>query len=629
MNKKQRNNLIRILLSAIFTILLEFIPVSRTLRLILYIADYLLIGSDIIIKAFHGIKNLKPFDENLLMAIATLGAFALAVYTKSGDFTEAIAVMLFYQTGKWFQSYAVGKSRKNITELMDIAPDLAYVSDENGTLSETDPEDIEIGTVIVVRPGERIPIDGVVTEGSAFIDTSALTGESVPREVSPGENVLSGCINLNGVIWLKTTKEYADSTASRVMELIEDAGMRKSKSEQFISRFARVYTPVVIFAALALAFLPPLFLILTGSAPLFGTWIYRALTFLVISCPCALVVSIPLSFFAGIGNAGRNGVLIKGSNYLEMLSEIKTMVFDKTGTLTKGVFEVTAVHPEEDFTDLLLHMAAHAERYSEHPIANSIRKAYPDEADGCSVEDIEETAGHGIKAVINGRTVIAGNEKLMDAHGIKWHKCHKEGTILHVAIDGEYAGHIIVSDGLKPNSKKAIEELKKRGINDVVMLTGDGKETAERTAAELGISRVFSSLLPQDKLTIVEKMISEKRNEKDRVAFAGDGINDAPVLSRADIGIAMGALGSDAAIEAADVVLMDDDPHKLVTAIGISERCMRIVKENIVFAIGVKVLVLILGAFGLTNMWAAIFADVGVMIIAVLNAMRCMLYKEK
>ncbi len=628
MNEKQKRNLIRIIVSVILVIALAIINPAGIIRLIAYILVYIIVGYDILIKAFKGIKNGQAMDENLLMAVATLGAFSLALYTGSGDYNEAIAVMLFYQIGEWFQSYAVGKSRRNISELMDIAPDYANIEGENGELIKTDPDDVEPGTIIVVKPGERIPIDGVVEEGETTLDMAALTGESVPGFKKAGDEVLSGCINLSGVIRVRTTKEFGESTASRVMELIEDAGSRKSHSEKFISRFARVYTPAVIIAALALSIIPPLALMILGRAPLWGTWIYRSLTFLVISCPCALVVSIPLSFFAGIGCAGKNGILIKGSNYLEMLSETSTVVFDKTGTLTKGVFEVEAVHPKAMDTVSLLHIAAHAERHSNHPIAGSIREAYPDEADGCAVEEVEEIAGHGMTALVNGKKVIAGNEKLMEKEGVEWKKCSKQGTIIHVAMDGDYAGHIVIADRIKPNSKRTIEALRKEGIQEIVMLTGDGEEVARNVAKELGIEKVFSSLLPQDKLRIVEKLISEKASEKSRVVFTGDGLNDAPVLSRADIGVAMGALGSQAAIEAADVVLMDDDPYKLLMAIKISGKCMGIVKQNIVFAIGIKLLCLLLGALGIANMWVAIFADVGVMVIAVLNAMRCLTFKE-
>ena len=624
MNQKQKKNLIRIMIAAGMTVLLHFLPVEGVLRFLLYMATYLIIGYDILIKAFRGIKNRQPLDESLLMSIATLGAIALALYVKSGDYTEAIAVMLFYQIGEWFQSYAVGKSRKNIADLMDIAPDHANLEGENGQLEEVDPDDVEIGTVIVIQPGERIPIDGIVVSGSSSINTAALTGESVPRDVKEGDEVISGCINLNGLLKVETTKEFGESTASKVLELIEDASSRKSRSENFITKFARVYTPVVVGSALALALLPPLVLLILGKDPSWGTWIYRALTFLVISCPCALVVSIPLSFFAGIGSASRQGILVKGSNYLETLSETKTVVFDKTGTLTKGVFDVTAIHPELVDETTLLHLAAHVERYSKHPIANSLRRAYPNEADDCLVEDVEEIAGHGITARVNGQAIAVGNDKLMDRLGAKWHECHKHGTILHVAIDGKYAGHIVISDVIKENSKQAIAELKKNGIRETVMLTGDMKEVAERVASELDLDRVYSELLPQDKVAKVEELLKEKRSEKEVLAFVGDGINDAPVLSRADIGIAMGAMGSDAAIEAADIVLMDDDPLKISTAVRISRKCLRIVKENIWFAIGIKLACLILGACGAANMWFAIFADVGVMVLAVLNAIRCM-----
>ena len=624
MSQKQKKNLIRIIIAAVMSILLHFLPVEGAPRFILYMITYLIIGYDILIKAFQGIKNRQPLDESLLMTIATLGAIALALYTKSGDYAEAIAVMLFYQIGEWFQSYAVGKSRKNIADLMDIAPDHANIETENGQLEQVDPDDVEIGTVIVVQPGERVPIDGIIVSGTSSLNTSALTGESLPRDVKEGDEVISGCINLNGLLKVETTKEFGESTASKVLELIEDASSRKSRSENFITKFARVYTPAVVGAALALALLPPLVLLMLGKDPAWGTWIYRALTFLVISCPCALVVSIPLSFFAGIGSASRQGVLVKGSNYLETLSETKTVVFDKTGTLTKGVFEVTAIHPEIVDEDTLLHLAAHVERYSKHPIANSLRKAYPNEADDCSVEDVNEISGHGITARVNGQTIAVGNDKLMNRLGAKWHECHKHGTILHVAIDGEYAGHIVISDVIKENSKQAIAELKKNGIRETVMLTGDLKEVAESVASELKLDKVYSELLPQDKVAKVEELLKEKRSEKEVLAFVGDGINDAPVLSRADIGIAMGAMGSDAAIEAADVVLMDDDPLKISTAVRISRKCLRIVKENIWVAIGIKLACLVLGAFGVANMWFAIFADVGVMILAVLNAIRCM-----
>ena len=628
MNKKQKKNLIRIIIATAATIALHFIPVTGIVQFVLYMAVYVLIGYDIIRKAFLGIKNRQPMDESLLMAIATIGAIVLALYQQSGDYVEAIAVMLFYQIGEWFQGYAVGKSRRSISDLMDICPDYANIEGENGQLEQVDPDDVEIGSIIVVQPGEKIPIDGVVVDGISSLDTAALTGESVPRDVKPDDDVISGCINLNGLIRIRTTKEFGDSTASKVLELIEDAGSRKSKSENFITKFARIYTPAVVYSALALAIIPPVIILLMGGGITFGTWVYRALTFLVISCPCALVVSIPLSFFAGIGAASRQGVLVKGSNYLEILSETKTVVFDKTGTLTKGVFEVSAIHPECLSENELLHMAAHVERYSTHPIANSIRLAYTNEADDCSVEEVEEIAGHGITALVNGKRIAVGNGKLMNKVGADWHECHSHvGTVLHVAIEGRYEGHIVISDVIKPHSAQAIKELKRSGVDKTVMLTGDAKKVADHVASKLSVDEVYSELLPQDKVAKVEELLEKKASEKDVLAFAGDGINDAPVLSRADIGIAMGAMGSDAAIEAADVVLMDDDPLKISTAIAISRKCLRIVRENIYFAIGIKLLCLALGAVGIANMWVAIFADVGVMILAVLNAIRCMFIK--
>ncbi len=622
MNKKQKKNLIRILVSAGLMILLHFVPASGWIRFVLYMIPYLLIGYDILWKAIKGIIHRQPFDECLLMAIATVGAMALAI-SENGDYTEAIAVMLFYQIGEWFQSYAVGKSRKNITDLMDIAPEYANI-EQDGHLEQVDPDDVEIGSTIVVKTGEKIPIDGVVLDGKASLDTAALTGESLPRSVHQGDEVISGCINMDGVLKICTTKAFEDSTVAKVLELIEDASSHKSHSENFITKFARVYTPIVVYSAIVLAFIPPLIQCLMHTQPQWGTFLYRALTFLVISCPCALVISIPLSFFAGIGAASHEGILVKGSNYLEILSEIKTVVFDKTGTLTKGVFEVTNIHPEKISADELLHMAAHVERYSTHPIANSLKKAYPNEDDDCVISDAKEIAGQGMQAMVNGKLVCVGNAKMMDAMGICWQDCKDAGTIIHIAIDGVYAGHIHISDVIKPHTKQAISELRKNGITDVVMLTGDSQKVAQRVAEEIGIQNVYSELLPQDKVKKVENLLQNKAKENDRLAFVGDGINDAPVLSRADIGVAMGAMGSDAAIEAADVVLMDDDPLKLATAIHISRKCLRIVKENIWFAIGVKVLCLILSAFGLANMWLAIFADVGVMILAVLNAMRCM-----
>ena len=622
MNKKQKKNLIRILVSAGLMILLHFVPASGWIRFVLYMIPYLLIGYDILWKAIKGIIHRQPFDECLLMAIATVGAMALAI-SENGDYTEAIAVMLFYQIGEWFQSYAVGKSRKNITDLMDIAPEYANI-EQDGHLEQVDPDDVEIGSTIVVKTGEKIPVDGVVLDGKASLDTAALTGESLPRSVHQGDEVISGCINMDGVLKIRTTKAFEDSTVAKVLELIEDASSHKSHSENFITKFARVYTPIVVYSAIVLAFIPPLIQCLMHTQPQWGTFLYRALTFLVISCPCALVISIPLSFFAGIGAASHEGILVKGSNYLEILSEIKTVVFDKTGTLTKGVFEVTNIHPEKISADELLHMAAHVERYSTHPIANSLKKAYPNEDDDCVISDAKEIAGQGMQAMVNGKLVCVGNAKMMDAMGICWQDCKDAGTIIHIAIDGVYAGHIHISDVIKPHTKQAISELRKNGITDVVMLTGDSQKVAQRVAEEIGIQNVYSELLPQDKVKKVENLLQNKAKENDRLAFVGDGINDAPVLSRADIGVAMGAMGSDAAIEAADVVLMDDDPLKLATAIHISRKCLRIVKENIWFAIGVKVLCLILSAFGLANMWLAIFADVGVMILAVLNAMRCM-----
>ena len=623
MNTKQRKNLIRIIITACLLLVLHFLPVTGILRFVLYMIPYLIVGYDILIKAFKGIIHRQPFDECLLMVIATIGAIALALY-QSGDYVEAVAVMLFYQVGEWFQSYAVGKSRRNIADLMDIAPDYANVEGEDGSLEQVDPDDVEIGTIITVKPGEKIPIDGIVAEGGSSLNTSALTGESLPRDVKEGDTVISGSVNNNGLLKIRTTKEFGESTVSKVLELIEDASSRKSKSENFITKFARVYTPIVVFAAIALALIPPVVLLLLGRPPLWGDWIYRALTFLIISCPCALVISIPLSFFAGLGGASKQGVLVKGSNYMETLSMTKTVVFDKTGTLTKGTFTVTAVHPQEISEEELLHMAAHVERFSNHPIGISLRLAYPKEKDDCRVEEVEEIPGQGIRARINGRVVYVGNTKLMDSVGAAWKACHHIGTTIHVAIEGRYAGHIVISDTIKPHSRQAIETLKKHGVRKTVMLTGDMKAVAEQVGSSLGIDEVKSELLPQNKVEEVERLLAEKKNAKDRLAFVGDGVNDAPVLSRSDIGIAMGAMGSDAAIEAADVVLMDDDPYKIAVAIQISRKCLRIVKENIWFAIGVKVLVLLLGALGIANMWAAIFSDVGVCVIAVLNAIRCM-----
>ena len=625
MNKKQKRNLMRIIVAAILMIVLHFAPVSGMVRFGLYLVPYLIIGYDILWKAFKGVKNRQPFDESLLMAIATLGAIILAVY-EDGDYTEAIGVMLFYQIGEWFQSYAVGKSRRNISELMDIRPDYANVERENGQLEAVDPDEVEVGTIIVVKPGEKIPIDGEVVEGSSTLNTSALTGESLPREVESGDEVISGCININGLLKIRTTKEFRESTVSKILDLVENASSRKSKAEDFISKFARVYTPAVVAAAIALALVPPFVRMGFMGVPAdWDVWIYRALTFLVISCPCALVISIPLSFFAGIGGASKAGVLVKGSNYLETLSKVKTVVFDKTGTLTKGVFQVTAAHPQEMSEKELLHLAAHVERYSTHPIAASLRAAYPNESDSCRVEAVEEIAGQGIRAHVNGNVVCVGNSKMMEAVGAEWYDCHRHaaGTVIHVSINGRYAGHVIISDVVKETSKAAIAALKSVGVARTVMLTGDAKEVADAVAKELGIDQVRSELLPADKVQNVEELLLENKGNGN-LAFVGDGINDAPVLTRADIGIAMGAMGSDAAIEAADVVLMDDDPMKISQAIRISRKCLVIVNQNTWFSIGIKLVVLLLGAVGIANMWFAIFADVGVMILAVLNAMRAL-----
>ena len=625
MNKKQKRNLMRIIVAAILMIVLHFAPVSGMVRFGIYLVPYLIIGYDILWKAFKGVKNRQPFDESLLMAIATLGAIILAVY-EDGDYTEAIGVMLFYQIGEWFQSYAVGKSRRNISELMDIRPDYANVERENGQLEAVDPDEVEVGTIIVVKPGEKIPIDGEVVEGSSTLNTSALTGESLPREVESGDEVISGCININGLLKIRTTKEFGESTVSKILDLVENASSRKSKAEDFISKFARVYTPAVVAAAIALALVPPFVRIGFMGVPAdWDVWIYRALTFLVISCPCALVISIPLSFFAGIGGASKAGVLVKGSNYLETLSKVKTVVFDKTGTLTKGVFQVTAAHPQEMSEKELLHLAAHVERYSTHPIAASLRAAYPNESDSCRVEAVEEIAGEGIRAHVNGNVVCVGNSKMMEAVGAEWYDCHRHaaGTVIHVSINGRYAGHVVISDVVKETSKAAIAALKSVGVARTVMLTGDAKEVADAVAKELGIDQVRSELLPADKVQNVEELLMENKGNGN-LAFVGDGINDAPVLTRADIGIAMGAMGSDAAIEAADVVLMDDDPMKISQAIRISRKCLAIVNQNTWFSIGIKLVVLLLGAVGIANMWFAIFADVGVMILAVLNAMRAL-----
>ena len=622
MNKKQKKVLIRIIVSASLLVLLNFIPVTGILRGVLYLIPYLVIGYDILIKAAKGIKNRQPFDENFLMAIATIGAFTIAVYEKSGDFNEAVAVMLFYQIGELFQSYAVGKSRRNISELMDIRPDYANLEAEDGTLSQVDPDEVEIGSIIVVKPGEKVPIDGVIVEGTTTFNTSALTGESVPQDAAPGNEVISGCINLTGLVKIRTTKEFGESTVAKVLELVENASSRKSRSENFISKFARIYTPAVCYSALALAILPPVALLLMGKAPGWDVWIYRALAFLVTSCPCALVISIPLSFFAGIGGASKAGVLVKGSNYMETLSEVRTVVFDKTGTMTEGVFEVAGVHHSTIENEKLLEYAALAESFSTHPISVSLRKAYGKEIDTSRVSDVKEIGGHGLTALVDGVSVAVGNSKLMDQLGVPSIKCRSVGTIVHVALDGKYAGHILIADRVKPDAEKAIRALKRCGVHKTVMLTGDRKAVGEQVARRLGIDEVYTDLLPEDKVTKVEQLLASEKSHKEKLAFVGDGINDAPVLSRADIGIAMGALGSDAAIEAADVVLMDDNPLKIVKAIKISRKCLRIVYENIYFAIGIKLLCLLLVAIGAANMWAAIFADVGVMVIAVLNAIR-------
>ena len=608
-------------------IVLHFVPITGIPRFICYLAVYLVIGYDIVKKAFKGIKNGQVFDENFLMAIATIGAFALAVYEKSGDYNESIAVMLFYQIGELFQSYAVGKSRRNITELMDIRPDYANIEND-GKLEKVDPDEVEVGSIIVVQPGEKVPIDGVIVEGNSSLNTSALTGESLPRNAKPGDEIISGCINMTGVLKIKTTKEFDESTVSKILELIEESSSRKSRSENFISKFAHYYTPAVCYGALALAILPPLVnLVLLHNPAMWGQWIYRALTFLVISCPCALVISIPLGFFAGIGGASNAGVLVKGSNYLETLARTKYVVFDKTGTLTKGVFEVVGVHHNTMEEKKILEYAALAESFSSHPISRSLKTAYGKEIDQKRVTDVEEISGNGVTAKVDGISVAVGNTKLMKRIGVEAVECHQVGTVIHVAIDGAYAGHILISDVLKPTSKEAIVNLKKNGIKETVMLTGDIDKVAQQVAGELGVDRVYSELLPADKVSKVEELLA-KKTEKEKLAFVGDGINDAPVLSRADIGIAMGAMGSDAAIEAADVVLMDDDPMKIVKAIRIAKKCMRIVYENIYFAIGIKVICLILGAVGIANMWVAIFADVGVMIIAVLNAIRTLFVKK-
>ena len=620
MNKKQKKMLTRIIIAAVLIVAFSLLPVEGYLRFGLFMIPYLVIGYDILQKAFKGILNKQVFDENFLMAVATVGAILL------GDYSEGVAVMLFYQIGELFQSYAVGKSRRNISELMDIRPDYANI-EKDGTLEQIDPDEVEIGTIIVVQPGEKVPIDGVITEGTSTLNTSALTGESLPRDAKAGDEVISGCINMTGLLKIRTTKEFGESTVSKILELVENSSSRKSKSENFISKFAKYYTPAVCYGALALAIIPPIVLLIMGEPAMWGDWIYRALTFLVISCPCALVISIPLSFFAGIGGASNQGVLVKGSNYLETLAQTKYVVFDKTGTMTQGVFEVSGIHHSEMPDEKLLEYAALAECSSSHPISKSLQKAYGKPIDRNRVTDIEEISGNGVIAKVDGVSVAAGNTKLMDRLGIAYQDCHHVGTVVHMAVDGKYAGHILISDIIKPHAKEAIAELKKAGISKTVMLTGDSKRVADQVAKELGIQEVYSELLPADKVSKVEELLHQK-SEKDKLAFVGDGINDAPVLSRADIGIAMGALGSDAAIEAADIVLMDDDPLKISKAIKIARKCIRIVYENIYFAIGIKILCLILGALGIANMWMAIFADVGVMIIAVLNAIRTLFVKN-
>lgn len=622
MNKKQKKVFTRIIVAAVLMVVLSLLPIDGWLKFVLFMIPYLVIGHDILLKAWKGILNRQVFDENFLMAVATIGAILL------GDYREGVAVMLFYQIGELFQSYAVGKSRRNISELMDIRPDYANIEKEDGTLEQVDPDEVEIGSVIVVQPGEKVPIDGVIEEGRTSLNTSALTGESLPREAGVGDEVISGCINMSGVLKIRTTKEFGESTVSKILDMVENASSKKSRSENFISKFAKYYTPAVCYGALALAVIPPLVrLLFLGMTPEWGDWVMRALTFLVISCPCALVISIPLSFFAGIGGASNAGVLVKGSNYLETLSETKYVVFDKTGTMTQGVFEVSGVHHSSMDTEKLLEYAALAECHSSHPISKSLKKAYGKPLDPSRVTEIEEISGNGVTAKVDGVRVAAGNSKLMEKLGVDCMECHSVGTVVHMAVDGKYAGHILISDQIKPHAKEAIAALKKCGVKKTIMLTGDRREAARQVAEELGIDEVHSELLPGDKVAQVEKLLGEK-GEKEKLAFVGDGINDAPVLSRADIGIAMGALGSDAAIEAADIVLMDDDPLKISKAIRISRKCLRIVYENIYFAIGVKVICLILGALGIANMWAAIFADVGVMIIAVLNAIRALNVKK-
>ena len=622
MNRKQKKNLIRIIIAAVLLIFLKLVSLPTWLSVVLYLAAYIVIGYDILRKAFKGILNKQVFDENFLMAVATVGAIALAVYERSADLSEAVAVMLFYQIGELFQSYAVGKSRRNISALMDIRPDYANI-EKDGQLERVDPDEVEIGSVIVVQPGEKVPIDGTVIEGTSSLNTSALTGESLPRDVAVGDEIISGCINMTGVLKIRTSKAFGESTVSKILELVESSGARKSRAESFISRFARVYTPVVCYSALALAVLPPVIRLIMGMGGEWSTWIYRALTFLVISCPCALVISIPLSFFAGIGGASHEGILIKGSNYLETMSQVKTMVFDKTGTLTQGMFEVSGIHHSAIEDEKLTEYAALAECASSHPISQSLRRAYGKEIDRERVTDIQEVSGKGVIAKVDGVSVAAGNDKLMAQLGIEAIPCHSVGTVIHIAIDGKYYGHILISDVEKPDAKEAIAALKRAGVTKTVMLTGDSDKVAQYTAKNLGVDEVYSELLPGDKVDKVEMLLS-KLEGRGKLAFVGDGINDAPVLSRADIGIAMGAMGSDAAIEAADIVLMDDDPMKIAKGIKISRKCIRIVHENIVFALVIKFACLLLGALGIANMWAAIFADVGVMVLAVLNAIRAL-----
>ena len=631
MNKKQKKVLARIIVAAALLVILHFIEAPGIVTILLYLIPYIVIGYDILKKAYKGIRNGQAFDENFLMAIATVGAFGLGIYNEfkgvGGDYAEAVAVMLFYQIGELFQSVAVGKSRRNISELMDIRPDYANI-EVDGTVTKVDPDEVEIGSVIIVKPGEKVPIDGIVVEGTSSLNTAALTGESAPRDCKTGDEIISGCINMSGLLKIKTTKEFGESTVSKILDLVENSSSKKSRSENFISKFAKYYTPIVCYSALALAIIPPVILLILGKNTMYATWLYRALTFLVISCPCALVISIPLSFFAGIGGASSCGVMVKGSNYLEAMASVKTIVFDKTGTLTKGVFEVVNVSCSNDFNkEDVIKYAAYAENYSSHPIAKSLKTAYGKDVDEKDIGEIEEISGHGIKAAVLGKTVLAGNKRLMEANSIAYTECNEIGTVVYVAIDGVYAGYVLIADTLKDNTKAAIKQLKKAGVNKLVMLTGDSKKVADKVAADIGITDVYSQLLPADKVSKVEELLAAK-NPKDKLAFVGDGINDAPVLTRSDIGIAMGALGSDAAIEAADIVLMDDDPLKIVKAIRIAKKCLRIVYENIYFAIGIKVICLMLGALGIANMWAAIFADVGVMVLAVLNAIRVLLVKK-